>query len=652
MTSTNSSMPTSKWAGTGFTTTPEERIGPPPPYSSPGLEANLFFRVFLGLISLFVTWVPARLLWRNGEFAGTVLCVMLLILNFITVINALIWRDDNVQTWWAGYGWCDIQAYIFFALHTAFNISLFEIMRSLAGKVALTRALKLTRSERRRQRIVSALVIFTFPVIQVILTYFTTFSRYNVSTLVGCSAIYYPNWLYLVFYILPTPVFAVGAAFMAALTFYRYWKIEKVTRDVTRSHDGIAAARQERVRKKLYFIALVCIIIVLPLIMTIMFINIVEGAPWGLPYDFDALHFGPDPFNQYFISFTTSNELSFYIMNIAFIGELAGIFVFIPFGTTPEALNMYRELLLAVGMGHVFPKLKEEYVPRAKRGSGFSWGSLVHPLRGKSLLGTSTTSTRKDSLLPTVEQVSLASRTGRARSSSLTQHQPKDFTMGPGINALPYPEKAVATAHHNPRPDLSTTDLDVATAQIEAGPPPPSRNPFPVLPTSFAKPLPPTFPPLSIPTLLHNQPQQSTTTLPTNTTPSSLRLNGPHPRKDTTTTTPASATATAIKPHHPLTDPSSSTTTSPPSPWSNNTSARTVGVDTRVWAAAPDDNNNNNGEEEEECGGGDNIGRGGRRIVVERGVRVETTRIARRSMDMGDGDTGGRADRSSTSAAS
>lgn len=207
--------PASKWAAFGFTTTPDERIGPGPPYSYPTLQVNLFFRIFLGFISLFVTWVPARLLWRNGEFAGAVLCVTLLVINFLTVVNALIWRDNNVAEWWAGYGWCDIQAYVQFALHSAFNISLFEIMRSLASKVALNRAVTLTARERRRQRIISAAVIFTVPVIQIVLTYFVIVGRYNVSTLVGCSPVYFPSWIYLVFYIVPTPVFIFLATAMA-----------------------------------------------------------------------------------------------------------------------------------------------------------------------------------------------------------------------------------------------------------------------------------------------------------------------------------------------------------------------------------------------------------------------------------------------------
>ncbi|KAK4043185.1 hypothetical protein C8A01DRAFT_32675 [Parachaetomium inaequale] len=576
MASTNSTLPPNRWAVYGFTTTPEERIGPGAPYASPALQANLFFRVFLGIVSLFVTWVPARLLWRNGEFGGTVFCIMLLVLNLITVVNALIWRNNNVQTWWAGHGWCDIQTYTFFALHTAFNICMFEIMRSLASKVALNRTIKPTRSERRRQHIVSALIIFTVPVIQVILTYFSTVSRYNVSTLVGCSAVYYPNWIYLVFYIIPTPVFAVLAAYMAGLTFYRYRKIEKVTREVALSQDGVAAARQDRVRKKLYFMTLACIIVVLPLVLVLLFRNIVEGAPWNLPYDFDALHFGPDPFNAYFISFTTTNMMSFTSLNIAFIAEVAGIAVFIPFGITPVALNMYREMLLAVGLGYLFPKLKQD----------------------------SSISTRKDSLLPTAEQVSLASRsgTGRAHSSSMTQqHQPKDFTMC-GVDPLPYPEKTVSasstTNHNNPWLDLTATELDNATAQIEAGSPPLSRNPYTtILPTPFAKP-PPKFPALHIPSL-HTLPTPAPSTSTHHTQSSIPWSASPHP-------------AAAITP--------------------------LVGVDTRVWA-----DENPSSSRRMRIGGTAaadlESGLGSREGGRARGVVVETS-IARQSMDLQDADGG------------
>lgn len=204
-----------KWAVFGFTTTPEERIGPDPPYTYQALQVNLFFRVFLGIVSLFITWIPGRLLYRNGEFAGMMLCALAMTLNFFTIINALIWRNDDVETWYAGYGWCDLQAYILFPLHTAFNNSLLEVMRGLAAKCAIDRVTSLTSGEKQRQRIISALVIFAIPIIQLILTYPLAVGRYNVSTLVGCGVYYMPNWLFLIFFVIPTPMFITGAAIMA-----------------------------------------------------------------------------------------------------------------------------------------------------------------------------------------------------------------------------------------------------------------------------------------------------------------------------------------------------------------------------------------------------------------------------------------------------
>ncbi|KAL1844024.1 hypothetical protein VTJ49DRAFT_5775 [Mycothermus thermophilus] len=520
----------------GFTTTPEERIGPGPPYTTPALQANLFFRVFLGVVALFITWVPARLLWRNGEFAATVMCVMLMINNLTTVISALIWRDNNVADWWAGYGWCDFQAYSYFGLHTAFNISLFEIMRGLADKVSLSRADRPSRREVRRQRIISALVIFTVPVIQTILTYFATVSRYNVATLVGCNAVFYPNWVYLVFYLLPTPIFSILGAYMAGLTFYRYRKIDRATRDVLRSNTGTAASKQHRVRMKLYFMTLVAIVVILPVIMVLLFTYIVEGAPWDLPYDFDAIHYGPDPFNMYFISFTTSDKLTFAQLNLAYISELSSFLVFVSFGTTPEALNMYRTMLLAVGLGYCFPKLREEYVPSSEHGSRFTWRSIfTYKSSTKKSLGTnSSTSTRKSSLLPIIEQVSLASRS-----------QPPLTSEGAELVTITYPEKTLATTstspksnpvdRDNPWPDLSAAEIDASTAQITNPTPAAlSNNPYSAI-------LPSTRDRSEVHEKAHEKHEKNKPSSPSSTSPLNQDMAGEGPEADGVTTTAAAA---------------------------------------------------------------------------------------------------------------
>ena len=171
------------------------------------------------------------------------------------------------------------------------------------------------------------------------------------------------------------------------MTFIRYRKIEKVT-SIISSEDDIAAARQARVRKKLYFITVVVILVALPLVSALMIYYIlVARDAWPKPYNFNATHFGPDPFNIYFISFTTSDMMNWQDLSTDYIGLLAGIFLFVPFGTTAEALNMYRKILLAIGLGYIFPKLKNVYHPTLKRRSESRWwSSVARSVRGKSLL--------------------------------------------------------------------------------------------------------------------------------------------------------------------------------------------------------------------------------------------------------------------------
>lgn len=196
-----------------YMTTPELRVGPPPPYTNTPLHINLFFRVFLGILGNMCCWVPMRLLWKNGEFSASIYCVAVMTLNCYYIVNALIWRDDNVKEWYAGYGWCDLQMYTVFAIQTLYSACIFAIMRNLANKVGMMRATSLTAREKRRRNLFEALIIFPFPFLQVVMTYFVLAQRYNVSTLIGCTNFYYRTWPYLIIYHIPTNAYTLLTVF-------------------------------------------------------------------------------------------------------------------------------------------------------------------------------------------------------------------------------------------------------------------------------------------------------------------------------------------------------------------------------------------------------------------------------------------------------
>ena len=184
-------------------------------YTNPGMQANLVLRVFFGILAALCCLVPMKLLWRNGEFAAAIFCLDVIVLNVFYTVNALIWQDENVGSWWPGYGWCDLQVYLIYALDTLYSACVFEIMRNLAGKVALSRVTGLTSGEKRRQTVISALVLFPIPLFQVAFTWFIISQRYSIAPLIGCLSIYDSSWPYLVFYVLPAPVFTIAGVIAA-----------------------------------------------------------------------------------------------------------------------------------------------------------------------------------------------------------------------------------------------------------------------------------------------------------------------------------------------------------------------------------------------------------------------------------------------------
>lgn len=188
---------------------------PPPPYTTPSLTANLICRVLFAILANFACLVPLRLLCRNGELAAVVFILNVELQNLRTIVNALLWRNDDTSQWWSGEGLCDVDAYLHNVAIGLYSTCLLAIMRNLARQVGVLRAHPLSIREKRKRNIVQALIIFPLPLIQMAWTFPLTARRYLVGTLVGCSWAPYPAWPYLIFIVLAPAVVALIAAVYA-----------------------------------------------------------------------------------------------------------------------------------------------------------------------------------------------------------------------------------------------------------------------------------------------------------------------------------------------------------------------------------------------------------------------------------------------------
>lgn len=186
-----------------------------PPYSTPSLTANLVLRVSLATIANLVCLVPLRILYRNGEVAAVIFITTVELKNLFTIVFALLWRNDDMQSWWPGYGLCDFYSFFYNAAAGIYVTCLLAIMRNLAHQVGLLRANPLTINEKRRRNLVQLCIIFPLPILQIAFTYPLAAERYNVGTLMGCSWVPASSWPYIVFFLMAQPVVGVVTAIYA-----------------------------------------------------------------------------------------------------------------------------------------------------------------------------------------------------------------------------------------------------------------------------------------------------------------------------------------------------------------------------------------------------------------------------------------------------
>ncbi|RFU79987.1 pheromone receptor [Trichoderma arundinaceum] len=360
----------------------------PPSYTNPSLTANLICRVLFGILANLACLVPLQLLYRNGEFAAALFIINVEMQNLRNIVNSLIWRNDDMASWWPGYGLCDFDPYLHNFGIGLFATCLLAIMRNLAIQVGSLRANPLTRKEKQRRNIVQALIIFPLPLLQVAWTYPLTQQRYYVGTLFGCSWLNAPTWPYIVFEVLPPALVSLATTGYAILIYIRFREISKTTQSAL-SNNRLAHARNQRARRRLYLMVISILIPFLPIVLALTVANIIIASPLQ-PFDFNAIHNhgqGELPWNA--IVYLPSSKITWAYMNICYIPIATAIPIFVFFGMTKDAMNCYRVILLYVGFGKAFPRLYEEYDPDSRVLASLSHG-------GSSNYTTSTRSSKKN----------------------------------------------------------------------------------------------------------------------------------------------------------------------------------------------------------------------------------------------------------------
>ncbi|KAI1828271.1 GPCR fungal pheromone mating factor [Xylaria intraflava] len=321
-----------------------------------GLLANLVGRVILAFVGILLCWVPFRLLLRNGEFAAVVLIVDVVIMNLITIVNSLIWHNDDWNSWWDGAGLCDIEVYLSVPMQTIYAASIFTIMYHLAQQVKVARPGH-NQGEKTKRSLIQAAIIFPIPLIQLSFTYFDLAQRYIIGTLIGCSAVYDSSWPKNLVFDAPSAIFALISVPYAILLWKRYDAITKQTRSVLKSNSE-ASVRANRTRRRLYRMSLSILVVYLPVMLYYVVFNIKDTLSSYKAYDFHRIRESASPYPWGTILFVPSWIIPSLIMNQPWIPIATSVAIVSFFGTTVEAQEIYWRYAKSVGIEPFLRKLQ------------------------------------------------------------------------------------------------------------------------------------------------------------------------------------------------------------------------------------------------------------------------------------------------------
>ncbi|RDL39384.1 uncharacterized protein BP5553_03724 [Venustampulla echinocandica] len=334
---------------------------------TPANPGNAIALPIFAALSIVAMILPLRDFYRKGNFAACSMIVAVTILNFYTLVNAILWPDDDWEHWWKGEGLCDLEVNTRAMMTTAMYCSMSCFTRNLAGVFNTdNHSFFHSSAMKRRKLMIDIIYCWFLPVLQIALVYTISLGRYSIFPVYGCYNGVDHSWPFVVFYLIPGPIFTLFTAYYAILMIRG---LLKYRRNISSALASSGSGMTSRYFVKLSIIALSLLVVYFPVQFYFFYAQL--PIPFHA-YNFSAIH-NPAIWNPVMF-FHTWNSPGFQYIGWASISFSFMIFCY--FGFNNDAIDTYRSCLAMCGFGMIWPSLKKPRV-RPMQGStersGF-WG--------------------------------------------------------------------------------------------------------------------------------------------------------------------------------------------------------------------------------------------------------------------------------------
>ncbi|KAL9090178.1 MAG: hypothetical protein Q9165_005458 [Trypethelium subeluteriae] len=368
---------------------------------------------FFSLLNLLLDLPPFIFHARARNIAASSLILWILLMNLSDLINALIWANDNISNWYSGIVLCDIEVKLFIGAQIGQTGALICIMRELA-KVLDTDNATLGRSsgEEKKRMIGELIMCWGLSVLLMFSHYVVQPARYSIFGINGCTPQIDNSWPAIVLVQMWPPIFAlVDESAPSGLVIYRLHRYR------TQFSSLLSASNTNKSRfLRLFLMALSLGLAFLVLTIYLFYKNI--DVP-HIPYSWKLVH-DAEAWNE--IMMVPSYGV---VLIDRWIRVATGISVFVFFGVGKEAMSMYQTALVTIGLGRIFPRLKQGRGSTSS-GSSSSFGSRAKAFVKEKWSGSRTISTINTSTLKLGRAASATPRKARAWYKRLFRRRSQD----------------------------------------------------------------------------------------------------------------------------------------------------------------------------------------------------------------------------------
>lgn len=194
------------------------------PISSPEVYTNAIILPLLAFPVWILCCIPMSWHFSQHNIAAGSLILWAVLLNFFNSINPLIWPNDNLDTWWHGHGWCDINIRIQVGGGPGIAACAAMIIRKLAmvmdtSKMTVTSS----RSPGINEKLIELAWCWGWPLVLIGMHAIVSGVRYMIFGVVGCISEYHASWPSIALGYIWSPITTLVAVYYAGKSLQQHF---------------------------------------------------------------------------------------------------------------------------------------------------------------------------------------------------------------------------------------------------------------------------------------------------------------------------------------------------------------------------------------------------------------------------------------------